>query len=158
MQRLKYVSFASFVLALCVMFFGHNVTPQVDAEPQTVTEAKISAPVVEVAEEKPVTIEVIGTAYCPCGDCCGEWAKNRPIDENGKPIVYTATMTVAKQGRTIAVDPTVIPLGAEVEIDGHTYVAEDTGSAIKGNRVDIYFDNHAAAAAFGVQTLTVVLK
>ena len=34
---------------------------------------------------------------------------------------------------------------------GHTYVAEDTGSAIKGNRIDIYFDTHQEALNFGVQ-------
>ena len=157
MERLKYISITAYVLALGVLFFGHTVTPKVDAEPTVVVEA--AAPVAEVVEEKPVTIEVIATAYCPCAEvCCGKWGLNRPLDENGKPIVYTATMTVAEQGRTIAVDPSVIPLGAEVEIDGHTYIAEDTGSAIKGNRIDIYFENHYEAAAFGVQTLTVKLK
>ena len=38
-----------------------------------------------------------------------------------------------------------------IVIDGHTYVAEDTGSAIKGNRIDIYFDTHQEALNFGVQ-------
>ena len=44
----------------------------------------------------------------------------------------------AIEGHTIAVDPTVIPYGTEVKIDGNIYVAEDCGSAVKGNVIDIY--------------------
>ena len=28
------------------------------------------------------------TAYCSCSLCCGKWANNRPVDENGNEIVY----------------------------------------------------------------------
>ncbi|MFR1857426.1 3D domain-containing protein [[Clostridium] innocuum] len=38
----------------------------------------------------------------------------------------------------MAVDPDVIPLGSKVLIDGHVYVAEDVGGAVKGNVIDIY--------------------
>lgn len=79
------------------------------------------------------------TAYCACAKCCG------------KSDGITATGTVATQGRTIAVDPRKIPYGTEVIINGHTYVAEDCGGAIKGNRIDIYFDSHSEALQFGVQ-------
>ena len=86
------------------------------------------------------------TAYCPCAKCCGKWA-------NG----ITATGTTATEGRTIAVDPRVIPYGSTVTLyyeDGtvHTYTAEDCGGAIKGNRIDVFFDDHQAARDFGVQT------
>lgn len=80
------------------------------------------------------------TAYCNCKKCCGKWA--------GGP---TASGKMPKQGRTIAVDPKVIPLGSKVIINGKTYIAEDTGSAIKGNRIDVYFDSHSEALKFGVQ-------
>lgn len=85
------------------------------------------------------------TAYCPCMKCCG------------KTDGITATGTTATEGRTIAVDPRVIPYGSTVTIyfaDGtsHTYTAEDCGGGIKGNRLDIYFDDHQAALQFGVQT------
>lgn len=86
------------------------------------------------------------TAYCPCSICCGQWA-------NG----ITSTGTVATAGRTIAVDPRVIPYGTEVIINGNTYVAEDCGGAIKGNRIDVYFDTHQEALAFGVQYAEVVI-
>jgi 3D (Asp-Asp-Asp) domain-containing protein len=81
------------------------------------------------------------TAYCPCSKCCG------------KSDGITATGVKATQGRTIAVDPRYIPYGTEVIINGNTYVAEDCGGAIKGNRIDIYFDSHQEALAFGVQYL-----
>ena len=80
------------------------------------------------------------TAYCACSKCCGKWA--------GTP---TASGVMPKANRTIAVDTSVIPFGTKVIINGRTYVAEDTGSAIKGNRIDVYFDNHEAALQFGVK-------
>ena len=52
----------------------------------------------------------------------------------------TSTGVTAKEGRTIAVDPTVIPYGTKVMIDGHTYIAEDCGSAVKGKVVDIFVE------------------
>lgn len=97
------------------------------------------------------------TAYCSCEKCCGKWALNRPKDENGKDIVYGSTGTVLIAGTSIAVDPSVIPYGSQVEINGHTYTAHDTGGAINGNRIDVYFDNHQDALSFGVQYAEVFL-
>lgn len=84
--------------------------------------------------------EMIITAYCSCVSCCG------------KSDGITATGTRATQGRTIAVDPRYIPYGTEVIIDGQTYIAEDCGGAIKGDRIDVYFDSHSEALKFGRQT------
>ena len=97
------------------------------------------------------------TAYCSCEKCCGEQALNRPKDENGKDIVYGSTGTVLIAGTSIAVDPSVVPYGSKVEINGHTYTAHDTGGAIKGNRIDVYFDSHQDALNFGVQYAVVYL-
>lgn len=79
------------------------------------------------------------TAYCGCEKCCG------------KSDRITATGTYAIEGVTIAVDPTVIPYGSLVDIEGiGTFVAEDCGGAIKGNKIDIYFERHEDALRFGV--------
>ena len=87
------------------------------------------------------------TAYCSCEKCCGKYAKNRP---NG--LVYTASGEIAEEGVTIAADWEVLPPGTEVEIDGiGTKIVHDKGSAIKGNRIDIYFESHQKALDFGVQ-------
>lgn len=91
------------------------------------------------------------TAYCSCQKCCGKYALNRPTDEYGNPIVYTASGAIAQVGVTIAVDPRIIPYGSSVKINGHIYIAQDTGGAIKGNRIDVYFSNHQEALKFGVQ-------
>ena len=58
----------------------------------------------------------------------------------------------ATEGRTIAVDPKVIPLGTTVYIEGIGYrTAEDTGSAIKGNRIDVFMNDVKEALKFGVK-------
>lgn len=49
----------------------------------------------------------------------------------------------------MAVDKRLVPLGSIVLIDGRQYLAHDTGSAIKGRRVDIYMRSHLAARHFG---------
>lgn len=76
------------------------------------------------------------TAYCGCRKCNGRWT--------GYP---TASGTDYVQGRTIAVDKRVIPLGTWVYINipnegWQKFRAEDTGSAIKRNRIDVYVDGH----------------
>lgn len=98
------------------------------------------------------------TAYCSCKKCCGVWAKNRPLDENGKEIVYTASGERAEAGKTIAVDTSVIPFGTEVRIGDTVYTAQDTGSMVKGNVIDIYFDSHESAVKHGAKYLEVEVR
>lgn len=85
------------------------------------------------------------TAYCPCSKCCGK--------DNG----ITASGTRVKEGRTIAVDPKIIPLGSKVELNGKTYIAEDVGGAIKGNTIDLFFNSHTEANKWGVKYRNVYL-
>ncbi|MBR2563151.1 MAG: DUF348 domain-containing protein [Paenibacillus sp.] len=62
----------------------------------------------------------------------------------------TASGTRVTEGRTIAVDPKVIPIGWWVYIEGLGFRrAEDTGGAIKGNKIDVYFDSVKHALNFG---------
>ena len=73
----------------------------------------------------------------------------------------TSTGTVPKEGTTIAVDPSVIPYGSKVyipELDT-VYTAEDCGSAIKGNRIDIFMSSESKCNEWGVKNITIyVLK
>ena len=87
------------------------------------------------------------TAYCSCSRCCGKWASGN-----------TASGKKAEANHTIATDPKVIPLGTEVVINKKIYVAEDTGGAIKGNRIDVFFDSHSDALDFGRQKAKVYKK
>ncbi|MDO4302175.1 MAG: peptidoglycan DD-metalloendopeptidase family protein [Clostridia bacterium] len=91
------------------------------------------------------------TGYCPCKICCGKYSP----EVTGKPS-STASGTSPAANRTIAVDPKVIPLGSKVLINGHIYTAEDTGGAIKGNKIDIYYATHQEALAQGKQLNTAV--
>lgn len=62
----------------------------------------------------------------------------------------TASGTKVSEGRTIAVDPDIIPLGWWVYIEGIGFRrAEDTGSAINGKKIDVYFDSERYANKFG---------
>ncbi len=85
------------------------------------------------------------THYCSCFYCCGGWGN------------ATASGTAATPGRTIAVDPSVIPLGTRVIINGNVYVAEDTGGAITGNKIDIFVADHTTAITSGVYYAEVYL-
>lgn len=84
------------------------------------------------------------TYYCACPLCCHK-------DENHPAYGVTASGAKVEEGVTIAVDPTVIPLGEKVIIDGHQYLATDTGGSIKGNRIDIYMADHNECLQMGVQ-------
>lgn len=86
------------------------------------------------------------TFYDPCVEC------------NGNNLALTATGTTLTEGRTIAVDPSVIPLGSRVFIEGYgVFIAEDTGGAIKGNKIDIAVSTHERANELGVQYANVYL-
>jgi uncharacterized protein YabE (DUF348 family)/3D (Asp-Asp-Asp) domain-containing protein len=64
----------------------------------------------------------------------------------------TYTGTTVTEGRTIAVDPKVIPLGWWVYIEGLGFRrAEDTGSAVKGNMIDVYYESESYANRFGTK-------
>lgn len=103
-------------------------------------------------------LELIGTftatAYCPCVKCCGIWSAEHP-SRDADYVQRTSSGTIPEEGRTIAADWSVLPEGSEVIFDGHPYIVEDTGGAIKGNRIDVYFESHEAALEFGVQEVDV---
>lgn len=62
----------------------------------------------------------------------------------------TATGTTVTAGRTIAVDPSQIPYGTTVYIEGYGFrVAEDCGGAVNGNHIDIAVSTHDQAMSMG---------
>ncbi|MCI8655718.1 MAG: DUF348 domain-containing protein [Clostridia bacterium] len=83
------------------------------------------------------------TGYCACSKCCGKFASG-----------YTSSGTKATAGRTVAAS-TQYDFGTKLLINGSTYTVEDRGGAITGNKIDIYFNTHAEAIAWGVKYLPV---
>ena len=93
----------------------------------------------------PPPTHVVATAYCGCPLCCGKWSDG--ITASGDP---------AEQGLTLATDWKVFPKGLCLAFPklGQRRV-QDTGRLIKGNKVDVYFEDHEEALRFGVKLLEV---
>ena len=89
------------------------------------------------------TEKFVVTAYCPCQSCSGKWG------------YQTSTGVRATEGRTIAVDPTVVPYGSKVIVNGHEYIAEDCGGGIKGKKIDIFMDSEAKCRQWGVRKIKI---
>lgn len=101
------------------------------------------------AQAKTVTMNA--SAYCACYKCCGK----RPGDAG---YGITASGVKARRG-IVAVDKKYISLGTKIKIHGMpgTYIAADTGSAIKGKRIDIYNPSHESALRFGRKLIRVTI-
>lgn len=175
MKDFRHIWELIFTLALTILFVVTCVIMvatkfRADEPTETVGAVRIEAPTALMQAHTDEALRVIAddpyvnlgeykiTAYCACEACCGAYGANRPIGEDGKPIVYTASMAVAKQGVTVAADTSIHPFGTVLKIDGTEYTVQDRGGAIKGKRIDIFFDNHEEALQFGVQYKDVFLK
>lgn len=92
------------------------------------------------------TLSVSSTAYtAKCDGCSG--VTSTGVDLNSNP-----------NAKVIAVDPSVIPLGSEVYVEGYGYAtAADVGGAIKGNKIDIHVPTKDEAYSWGVRTVDVTI-
>lgn len=136
--------------------FGFRVATSESAKPEEIEIMQVQEEQIKYYFRELGQFEL--TAYCSCPKCCGKWANNRPTDERGNKIVYGASGEILTEGISVAVDPDVIPYGSIIEINGNKYRADDTGGAIKGSRIDIYFADHEQAKQFGVQYADVFIK
>lgn len=148
----KYLIARLVIIALC-MVVGFSIGWI--SKKTEVVEVNVETPIVRVCEpteekEEPTptytAMEIVATAYCPCERCCG------------KSDGITATGVKAKANRTVAADPNILPYGTEILCGMGEFVVEDCGGAIKGNRVDFFFDNHEEAVQFGRQEFTIWVK
>ena len=89
--------------------------------------------------ENAVKMQVGATAYC------------------GDTITSTGVKPI--EGITIAVDPKVIPYGTKVYIPqfNKVFIAQDCGSAIKGNRIDIFMNDYNQAMEWGYKSITIYI-
>ncbi|MHB8894760.1 MAG: 3D domain-containing protein [Candidatus Geothermincolia bacterium] len=103
--------------------------------------SKVEARINKINPPEPVNgrpsgrvMSMVATAYCPL---------EPGLDES------TASGMRATKG-VVAVDPRVIPLGTRLNVEGYgNCIAGDTGSAIKGNRIDLCYDTLEEMDAFG---------
>jgi 3D (Asp-Asp-Asp) domain-containing protein len=90
------------------------------------------------------------TAYCPCKICCGRRAHG--VTASGKSVRHNG-------GRFVAADTAVLPFGTHVSVpgyhDGLSVPVIDTGGAINGHRLDVFFRTHQEAEDWGRQMLRV---
>lgn len=128
--------------------------PQAE-EPEAVEEPAVEEPAVEETEEtadsapadsEQATFEMEATAYTAyCEGCSGVTATGIDLRENPNKKV-------------VAVDPSVIPLGSRVHVEGYgEAIAGDTGGAIQGHKVDLHMATKEEAINFGRQTVTVTV-
>ena len=99
--------------------------------------SKVSSP-----SGRSIQMEATGyTAYC--NGCSGKTATGINLRSN-------------PNARVIAVDPSIIPLGTKVWVEGYGYaIAADKGGAIKGNKIDVHFATTSQAYAWGRKTVVV---
>ncbi|TCN24937.1 LysM peptidoglycan-binding and 3D domain-containing protein [Mesobacillus foraminis] len=121
--------------------------PQVVAKPQAEAKPQASnpAPAADTASDSK-EITVSATAYtADCKGCSGTTATG--VDLKANP-----------NQKVIAVDPSVIPLGTKVHVQGYGYAtASDTGGAIKGNKIDVFIPNQSDAIEWGRKQVKVTI-
>ncbi|GAM14058.1 3D domain-containing protein [Mesobacillus selenatarsenatis] len=130
---------------------------------------------VEKKSAKPAATPVATPAAAPATQVTAQPAATKPAAATNQITVeataYTANCTgcsgITKTGvnlkanpnaKVIAVDPTVIPLGSKVYVEGYGYAtAEDIGGAIKGNRIDVFIPTQSAALQWGRKQVKVTI-
>ncbi|WMS79799.1 cell wall-binding protein EntB [Bacillus wiedmannii] len=130
-----------------------------EAKVQEIAKAKEEAKAREVAKAKEESknniqsakreLTVVATAYTADPSENGTYG-GRVLTAMGHDLTANPNM------RIIAVDPKVIPLGSKVWVEGYgEAIAGDTGSAIKGNRIDVLMGSKSKAMNWGRQTVKV---
>jgi 3D (Asp-Asp-Asp) domain-containing protein len=80
------------------------------------------------------------------------------VDSTGYCLTGTTSTGVPTSWGVIAVDPSVIPLGTKMYVPGYgDGVAADTGSAVQGAMIDVWFPSCAQASAWGRRVVTITL-
>lgn len=110
---------------------------RVEPTPSVYAMGKAGLPTSRGSYSRSRILDMEATAYTPGASSNGRWAGR------------TRTGRVAEFG-VVAVDPRVIPLGSMVYVEGYGLaIAADTGSAIKGARIDICFNQYSTAMNYG---------
>jgi 3D (Asp-Asp-Asp) domain-containing protein len=97
------------------------------------------------------TVQMRVTAYCPCSKCCGSYSDG----------VTASGHKISQGDRFVAADK-IYPFGTEMIIPGYkkgeAVKVLDRGGAIRGNRLDVFFNSHQEALEWGVRYLDVKIR
>lgn len=109
--------------------------PKAEVKPVSTPKAEVKQPA-PAASSNQITVEA--TAYTAnCTGCSGTTKTGVNLKAN-------------PNAKVIAVDPSIIPLGTKVYVEGYGYAtAEDTGGAIKGNKIDVFIPTQDGAISWG---------
>ena len=123
------------------------------------TSLDVAAPSHAAAAQRKLLV----TGYCRCGDCCG-WKRNwlfRPVNTTGpqkgerKAVGVTASGTRAQPG-VISADHRRYPVGTVMYVPGYGYGrVEDRGSGVLDDHIEVFFNSHRQATAWGRRQLAV---
>lgn len=126
-----------------IYYAKSNFFRELKFEDKSIKKAKVEE--YDFAKKEKVSMGVFEvTAYCPCEKCCGNWSKIR-----GSGPVHGASGELLIEGKSIAVDPSIIEYGTTVYINGKAYTASDCG--VKGKKIDMYMNSHEEALEWGVK-------
>jgi len=110
------------------------------------------------SEWKWIVVKMNTSAYCPCEICCEQWA-GIPVSSGKRKTASGHTIHV---GDKFVAAPSNYPFGTEMAIEGYVggqvVKVEDVGGAIKGNKLDLYFDTHKEALQYGRKDVFVKVK
>lgn len=153
----SYIGLIVLIAVLLVLRGGIKENRTASDQPKAVGQTETEESIEELDGVYP-TMETFSGKQLPYTDCLTLEAT--AYSAGGK----TATGTLAGEG-TVAVDPDVIPLGSKLYIvaeDGSSWaygyaVAEDTGGAIQGDRIDLFYESESDCRNFGRKMVKVYL-
>lgn len=91
-------------------------------------------------------LTMVATGYDGCYEC------NKPY------YGYPSYVGLPLKRGIVAVDPRIIPMWTRLYVEGYgEAIAADQGNAIKGNRIDLFFDSHQEALNWGIKTVKVTI-
>lgn len=125
------------------------------------TNAEAAAPAVQTAapaKQAPAPVQTAAPAKPASGRTMTVHATAYSRNQAGLSNFTATGIDLRQNSMVIAVDPSVIPLGSLVEVPGYGIaIAGDTGSAIKGSRIDLHMEDLGAAIAFGRRNITITI-
>ncbi len=123
-------------------------------EVENVTPSAVKESVMKTAPQQTSqwqTVRMRVTAYCACRRCCGRFADG--ITASGHKI---------RQGDTFAAADKKYPFGTEMIVDGYNndkpIKVLDRGGAIRGNKLDVFYNSHREARKWGVKYIDVKVR